>query len=88
MNKFDQIRSLDKKLKEVFSQIENISKEDSSEALSFGRLIKGFKQMYFNIKSDLVDPYYESKNPNIEDKIIERLEALVKVINIVIDFEK
>ena len=88
MNKFDQIRSLDKKLEEVFSQIENISKEDPSEVLAFGRLVKGFKQMYSNIKSDLVDPYYESQNPNIEDKIIERLEALVKVMNIVIDFEK
>lgn len=88
MNKFDQIRSLDKKLEEVFSQIENISKEDPSEALAFERLVKGFKQMYFNIKSDLVDPYYESQNPNIENKITERLEALVKVMNIVIDFEK
>lgn len=88
MSKFDQIRFLDKKLEEVFYQIENISKEDPSEALAFERLVKGFKQMYFNIKSDLVDPYYESQNPNIEDKIIERLEALVKVMNIVIDFEK
>jgi hypothetical protein len=61
MNKFDHIRSLDKKLEEVFLQIENISKKDPSEALSFGRLIKGFKQMYLNIKSDLVDPYYESQ---------------------------
>lgn len=88
MNKFDQIRSLDKKLEEVFSQIENISKEDPSEALAFGRLVKGFKQMYSNIKSDLVDPYYESHNSNIEDKIIERLEALIKVMDIVIDFEE
>ena len=87
MNKFDHIRSLDKKLEKVFLQIENISKKDPSEALAFGRLIKGFKQMYLNIKSDLVDPYYESHNSNIEDKIIERLEALVKVMNIVIDFE-
>ena len=88
MNKFDQIRFLDKKLEYIFSQIKNISKADPSETLAFERLVKGFKQMYSNIKLDLVDPYYESQNPNIEDKIIERLEALVKVMNIVIDFEK
>jgi hypothetical protein len=88
MNKFDQIRSLDKKLEEIFLNIEDISKEDPSEAIAFNKLIKGFKQMYFNIKSDLVNPYYEEQNPNIEDKIIERLEALVKVMNIILDFEE
>lgn len=88
MNKFDQIRFLDKKLEDIFFKIEDISKEDPSEAIAFKNLIKGFKQMYSNIKSDLVNPYYEIQNPNIEDKIIERLEALIKVMNIIIDFEK
>jgi hypothetical protein len=87
MNKFDQIRSLDKKLEEIFLNIGDISKEDPSEAIAFNNLVKGFKQMYSNIKSDLINPYYEEQNPNIEDKIIERLEALVKVMDIVIDFE-
>jgi archaellum component FlaC len=88
MNKFDQIRSLDKKLKGIFSNIKDISKEDPSEAIAFNNLIKGFNQLYSNIKSDLVNPYYEEQNPNIEDKIIERLEALVKVMNIILDFEE
>jgi hypothetical protein len=88
MNKFDRIRFLDKKLEFVFSQIETIVKEDPSEAIAFKNLVKGFHQMYLNIKSDLIDPYYENLNPNIEEKIIERLESLVKVINIIIDFEK
>jgi hypothetical protein len=88
MNKFDRIRFLDKKLESVFSQIETIVKEDPSEAIAFKNLVKGFHRMYLNIKSDLIDPYYENLNPNIEEKIIERLESLVKVINIIIDFEK
>lgn len=88
MNKFDQIRSLDKKLKGIFSNIKDISKEDPSEAIAFNNLVKGFNQLYSNIKSDLVNPYYEEQNPNIEDKIIERLKALVKVMNIILDFEE
>jgi hypothetical protein len=88
MNKFDQIRSLDKKLEEIFLNIEDISKEDPSEAIAFGKLIKGFNQLYSNIKSDLINPYYEIQNLNIEDKIIERLKALVKVMNIILDFEE
>jgi hypothetical protein len=88
MNKFDQIRSLDKKLEEIFLNIKDISKEDPSEAIAFNNLIKGFKQMYYNIKTDFIDPYYEIQNPNIEDKIIERLEALAKVMNIILDFEE
>jgi hypothetical protein len=87
MNKFDKIRSLDKKLETLFLEINGISKGDPGEALAFERLVKGFKQMYFNIKSDFINPYYETQNPNIEDKIIDRLEGLTKVMKIILDFE-
>jgi hypothetical protein len=87
MNKFDNIRLLDKKLEYIFLSIDTISKEDPSESIAFTNLIKGFKTVYTNIKSDLVDPYYETQNPKIEDKIIERLERLIKVIGIILDFE-
>jgi hypothetical protein len=87
MNKFNNIRLLDKKLEYIFSSIDAISKEDPSESIAFTNLIKGFKTVYTNIKLDLVDPYYETQNPKIEDKIIERLEKLIKVIEIILDFE-
>jgi hypothetical protein len=87
MNKFDKIRSLDKKLETLFLEINGISKGDPGEALAFERLVKGFKQMYFNIKSDFINPYYETQNPNIEDKIIDRLEGLTKVMKIILEFE-
>jgi hypothetical protein len=51
-------------------------------------LINGFNKIYNNIHSDLLDSYYESQNPNIEEKIIERLEGLVKLMRIFIEFEK
>lgn len=88
MNKFDKIRSLDKKLETLFLKIEDVSKGEPGEAIAFGNLIKGFKQMYSNIKLDFIDPYYETQNPNIEDRIIERLEGLIKVMGIILDFEK
>ena len=88
MNKFDKIRSLDKKLETLFLEINDISKGEPGEAIAFENLIKGFKQMYFNIKSDLINPYYETQNPNIENKIIDRLEGLIKVMGIILDFEK
>jgi hypothetical protein len=88
MNKFDKIRSLDKKLEILFLKINDVSKGEPGEAIAFRNLINGFKQLYSNIKSDFVDPYYETQNPNIEDKIIERLESLTKVMGIILDFEK
>ena len=88
MNKFDKIRSLDKKLEILFLEINDISKGEPGEVIAFRNLINGFKQLYSNIKSDFVDPYYENQNPNIEDKIIERLESLTKVMGIILDFEK
>ena len=88
MNKFDKIRSLDKKLEILFLEINDVSKGEAGEAIALRNLINGFKQLYSNIKSDFVDPYYETQNPNIEDKIIERLESLTKVMGIILDFEK
>ena len=88
MNKFDKIRSLDKKLEILFLEINDVSKGEAGEAIALRNLINGFKQLYSNIKSDFVNPYYETQNPNIEDKIIERLESLTKVMGIILDFEK
>ena len=44
--------------------------------------------MYKNIQTDLMNPYYESKDYNVEEAIIERLEGLVKLMSIFIEFEK
>lgn len=88
MNNFDKIRSLDKLLDKSFKELNNISPDESDKTIALNKLIKGFESMHINIKNDLLSPYYESKNPNIEDKIIERLEGLVKLMSIFIEFEK
>jgi len=87
MNKFDRIRSLDSILNNSFKELDNINPTDVSKNIALSNLIKGFKLIYKNIHEDLLDPYYEEENPNIEDKIIERLEGLFKIMSIIVDFE-
>jgi hypothetical protein len=87
MNKFDRIRSLDGILNNSFKELDNINPTDVSKNIALFNLIKGFKLIYKNIHEDLLDPYYEEENLNIEDKIIERLEGLFKIMSIIVDFE-
>ena len=44
MNKFDNIRLLDKKLEYIFLSIDTISKEDPSESIAFTNLIRDLKR--------------------------------------------
>ena len=88
MSNFDKIRSLDTLLDKTFKELNNIKPNEANKNVALTNLVKGFKQIYDNIHKDLLDPYYESKNSNIESKIIERLENLDKLMNIFIEFEK
>ena len=88
MNNFDQIRALDKLLEKSFKELNNINPKEIDKNIALTDLIKGFKNIHDNIHLDLLDSYYESQNPNIEEKIIERLEGLVKLMRIFIEFEK
>lgn len=88
MNNFDRIRVLDKLLEKTFKELNNINPEEIDKNIALNNLIKGFKQIHDSIHFDLLDSYYESQNPNIEEKIIERLEGLVKLMNTFIEFEK
>ena len=69
-------------------ELNNINPEETDKNIALTNLIKGFKKTHDNIHFDLLDSYYESQNPNIEEKIIERLEGLVKLMRIFIEFEK
>jgi len=88
MNNFDRIRALDKLLKKAFTELNNITPQEADKNVALTNLINGFNKIYNNIHSDLLDSYYESQNPNIEEKIIERLEGLIKLMRIFIEFEK
>lgn len=88
MNNFDRIRALDKLLEKTFKELNNINPEETEKGIALANLIKGFKKTHDNIHFDLLDSYYELQNPNIEEKIIERLEGLVKLMKIFIEFEK
>jgi hypothetical protein len=88
MNNFDRIRALDKLLEKAFEELNNINPEETDKNVALTNLIKGFKKTHDNIHFDLLNSYYESQNPNIEEKIIERLEGLVKLMRIFIEFEK
>jgi len=88
MSNFDKIRSLDTLLDKAFKELNNIKPNEADKNVALTNLVKGFKQMYDNIHKDLLDPYYESKNPNVESKIIERLEGLELLMKIFIEFEK
>lgn len=88
MSNFDRIRALDKLLEKAFKELNNISPEEADKNIALTNLIEGFRKMYDNIHFDLLDSYYESQNPNIEEKIIERLQELIKLMRIFIEFEK
>jgi hypothetical protein len=87
MSVFNRIRELDNLLVELFNKMDNISIDDSERKNAWDNMVEGFKTVFDNIHSDLLDPYYEQQNPNIEEKIIERLEGLLKLISIFVDFE-
>ena len=88
MNNFDRIRALDKLLEKAFKELNNINPEETDKNIALTNLIKGFKKTHDGIHFDLLDSYYESQNSNIEEKIIERLEGLVKLMRIFVEFEK
>lgn len=87
MSLFDKIRSLDSKLDKAFKELEKINPKEVDKNTAFVNLVKGFKQMYVNIKNDLVNPYYKTKDTNVETTIVERLEGLLKLMSIIIEFE-
>jgi hypothetical protein len=87
MSVFNRIRKLDNLLVELFNKMDNISIDDSERKNAWDNMVEGFKTVFYNIHNDLLDPYYEQQNPNIEEKIIERLEGLLKLISIFVDFE-
>ena len=88
MSNFDHIRTLDNLLEKTFKKLNNIHPEETDKNIALTNLIKGFNSMYKNIQNDLMNPYYESKDHNVEEAIIERLEGLVKLMSIFIEFEK
>ena len=88
MNSFDRIRTLDKLLEKTFKELNNIHPKEANKNIALTKLVKGFKKIHNNIHFDLLDSYYESQNPNIEEKIIERLEGLIKLMSVFVEFEK
>lgn len=88
MSNFDHIRTLDNLLEKTFKKLNNIHPKETDKNIALTNLIKGFNNMYKNIQTDLMNPYYESKDYNVEEAIIERLEGLVKLMSIFIEFEK